>query len=878
MIARSLMIQLSLAVVLITSIVLFGFGTVRYQKNLRRLPLQMEQQLELSAKRLSISLRAPVYNFAESETRDVILSEMEDPDIAAIIIETTEAPSQKYIYSRAEDKAPVQVEAFSPGRDEIQVSRRISYGVTELGRVTIFMTPKYLRQQLHANLYSDILQIVILDIILITLMIALLRFRFVLPIKQLAAVATEISRGRLDFSINTAGEDEIGFLAKSFALMRDAIRRQIVDLNTEIDERKEAEKKLRSSERQFRQLSNATWEAILVHHDGEILLANDHFYELFGYTKEEVAGRILMHHMLTEESAEKVQGYFMSGELGPYEVMGRTKDGRTFPMEVRVRMMEFQGKTVRVAAIRDLSERKRSEQRIADALEFLEKIVYESPIGISIYTMSGKCVNANDAAGKIIGTTRENVIAQNFNDIVSWKESGLLDVLHDAIAGNQIKRHEVKVTSSFGEKVYLDCHVVPFFSEEQMHILLMINDISERIKAEEELRHLRNYLKNIVDSMPSILVGVDSAGRITQWNLEAEKVTGIGSDDTIGRHLHDVFPQLSHAAEQVFQAVHKPEIQKNTKVPLQLAQRRLLADVTIYPLMTNGVGGAVIRVDDITERARIEEIMVQSEKMLSLGGLAAGMAHEINNPLSGILQNIQVLENRIAGDLPKNHVIAEESGITMAGIRQYAEKRGLLAMTSRVREAGGRAAKIIENMLSFSRKGGGRFDACSLPELIDRTIELASSDYDLKKKYDFRRIRIVREYDEKLPDVRCEPTKIQQVFLNVLKNAAQAMAAGDGTKTPCITIRVTVSDPGAVCVEIADNGMGMTEATRRRIFEPFFTTKDVGVGTGLGLSISYFIVTKDHQGEMSVASVEGEGTKFIICLPVDQKSPSLHPV
>jgi signal transduction histidine kinase len=163
-----------------------------------------------------------------------------------------------------------------------------------------------------------------------------------------------------------------------------------------------------------------------------------------------------------------------------------------------------------------------------------------------------------------------------------------------------------------------------------------------------------------------------------------------------------------------------------------------------------------------------------------------------------------------------------------------------------------------------------------LAELLDNTVQLASNDYDLKKHYDFREIEIVRRYDPDLPLVPCEKNKIQQVILNILKNGAQAMfqwAEEDRLKEEgrkqVFVLRVYQSGSMAR-IEIQDNGPGMDEQTCKRVFEPFFTTKEVGQGTGLGLSVSYFIVTENHGGHMEVVSELGQGTTFIIDLPLDR--------
>jgi len=287
------------------------------------------------------------------------------------------------------------------------------------------------------------------------------------------------------------------------------------------------------------------------------------------------------------------------------------------------------------------------------------------------------------------------------------------------------------------------------------------------------------------------------------------------------------------------------------------------------------VEGAVIRVDDISPRVRIEEMMIQSEKMLSVGGLATGMAHEINNPLAGILQNVQVIKNRTSGFLEKNRKAAEECGTSIETIEMYMQKRGIYPMIETIIESGQRAAQIVGNMLNFSRKSDQKFEPHDICGLLDKTVELASNDYDLKKKYDFRQIKVSREYQSGIPLIPCEPGQIQQVFLNILKNAAFAM--NEKYKNippnpadiyePVFTLRVFMESE-MVRVEIEDNGTGMEEKIRRRIFEPFFTTNTVGHGTGLGLSISYFIITENHKGIMTVESIPEKGSKFIIRLPL----------
>jgi signal transduction histidine kinase len=202
---------------------------------------------------------------------------------------------------------------------------------------------------------------------------------------------------------------------------------------------------------------------------------------------------------------------------------------------------------------------------------------------------------------------------------------------------------------------------------------------------------------------------------------------------------------------------------------------------------------------------------------------------------------------------------------------RYMSARKLDVFIADIQEAATRAAGIIRRMLDFSRLAESGRSQCDLRTLIDHSLALARSDYDLKKFYDFKKIDLHVEVEDGLGKLACTETEIEQVFLNILRNAAQAMAeATPPIKSPRIAVR-TYGLKDRVRIEIEDNGPGMELEVSRRIFEPFFTTKPPGQGTGLGLSVSYFIITKSHGGSMDVDSVPGRGTCFRIELPFRQK-------
>jgi signal transduction histidine kinase len=290
--------------------------------------------------------------------------------------------------------------------------------------------------------------------------------------------------------------------------------------------------------------------------------------------------------------------------------------------------------------------------------------------------------------------------------------------------------------------------------------------------------------------------------------------------------------------------------------------------LTFYPLSGSAGRGVVIRVDDITQRLSLEEMMVQSEKMLSVGGLAAGMAHEINNPLGAILHNVQNIRRRLSPELAKNHQHAEQIGVSLEAIDHYLHAREVPLLLDGIQQAGTRAAKIVSHMLSFSRLSNRQLAPCQLPALIDQALEIASNDFDLTESFDFKSLVIQREFDPQLGPVPGIANELEQVLLNLLKNAAQAIHQREDDSQPGqITLRTKLAPPW-VEVQVDDNGIGMPESVRKRIFEPFFTTKEVGEGTGLGLSVSYFIITNNHKGQMEVQSKPGQGTCFTLRLPL----------
>ena len=393
-------------------------------------------------------------------------------------------------------------------------------------------------------------------------------------------------------------------------------------------------------------------------------------------------------------------------------------------------------------------------------------------------------------------------------------------------------------------------------------------DVTEIKRHEQEAILLRNLLASVVDAMPSALAGVDAAGKIILWNRGAEDVFDLGRDQALGRTLTEVMPDVHQEMELVLTAIANRETRRLTRRKRVRRSVPVAEDVTIYPFDTGETTGAVLRFDDVSEQVRMEELLIQNEKMLSVGELAAGMAHEINNPLGGIAQSAQVILRRLSDQTEASRRSAEDAGCPLQSILKFLESRQVMTLLSSIREEAFKAAKVVNSLISFTAGGSSTKSATNLAALMDEALEMAARDYGLAMRHDFRNLTITRHYAPDLPSAWVNPSEMVQVFIGLIRNAAQALSGGtcDG-KTPEITLTIAVEDSHAV-IRVRDNGPGMDETTRRRVFEPFFSTKPPGEGTGLGLSVAYFIVSRNHQGTITVVSKPGQGTAFTILLPL----------
>jgi len=512
-------------------------------------------------------------------------------------------------------------------------------------------------------------------------------------------------------------------------------------------------------------------------------------------------------------------------------------------------------------------ELKTNEQRTKNFLTNVPGVIYQYSVAPDAITQGTFTSPAQERCIKLFGLDLEQ---KNFmdhfeacipqNDRARFRRS-----ITKAIESVRPWYYEGRFIKPGGKEIWFEGHSHPRQIDDMVSHYGVFTDITRRKKLEASLR----LTQFCFDKAPVGIWRMGKNGQVLDVNEQGCESLGYAKEELCRMSVFDFAPDFT--AQDWEKAINKWK--NEDPRPLEAFHQRRNGEIfpiqVIQKLMTfEDQEYCMAFVQDISEQRKMEEMMIQSEKMLSVGGLAAGMAHEINNPLAGMLQTAQVMAQRLSADLdiPANRHAAQKADTSIESIGRFMDARGIPRMLNAINKSGRRVAEIVNNILSFSRKDETKVSSHYLDKILDKTIELAATDYDLKKEYDFKQIKIIRQYEADLPAVDCQIGKIQQVVLNILTNGAQAMQEAS-TAAPQFILR-TYSDPARhmACMEIEDNGPGMDEKTRKQIFDPFFTTKPVGVGTGLGLSVSYFIITETHKGQMAVESSPGSGAKFIIRL------------
>lgn len=596
---------------------------------------------------------------------------------------------------------------------------------------------------------------------------------------------------------------------------------------------------------------------------------SDRFYQLTGYSDEEIQGRKLdeVALFLTDKDnsnfLEQIAG---KGEFNDVEVKIKTRDGNIRNCIGSGFSFEMNAESYILFSAIDITFQKEVEQALRVSRELNTTLLNTTPDLMTLLKPDGTIIEVNQPVADRMGISKDELIGQNLIELFpSNIREQRKEVTRKVVQMRQPSHH---IDYDEYLDITFDTHMYPILNDEGEVIQLAIysRDITEQNSQETLLRNLRNLLDTIINSMPSIIISVDQNKQVTNWNKEAERITGISSEKAIGEYILDVFPVLSQFATNIDDAVFNLDQQTLNKKSIIWNDQTVFWTINLYPLKAEKIQGAAIRIDDVTKGVEMEQLLIQTEKMMTVGGLAAGMAHELNNPLASIVQSVQNITRRLSPDFDKNLEVANQLNVDLNLFSEYLEKRKITNYLTAIEESGKRAASIISNMLQFSRKSNKDKQVAEINTIVEGALNLIRNDYNIKKRIDSKKINFIQQLQQGLPPIPCIETEIQQVILNLLKNASDALFESKN-KQPEIRIETKMVDESIV-IEIADNGPGIPDEIRQKIFEPFYTTKPVGKGTGLGLSVSYMIITQNHGGSLNVMSAIDQGTTFTIVLPI----------
>ncbi|MDH4300629.1 MAG: PAS domain S-box protein [Nitrospira sp.] len=694
--------------------------------------------------------------------------------------------------------------------------------------------------------------------------------RIARPIRLLQEGVRQIGSGRLDQRLDLKTGDEIEQLAVAFNHMASNLQRSFGQLEQRVIE-------VRQLEEKYRDLIEHAPEMICqLDRGGRLVHVNKTGLDKLGYVPDEILGMKLW-DLVPNGQESKVLHYLeqlISDGQSSIETMLLAKNGRHIDVEIHATALidhDRGGLVHSRAFVRDVTERRRLEQELQRYMAGLEQAISDRTrelsasqarykalfdfVADSVFMVkpTGTVVAVNEREAHVLGYAESDIIGTNILDIVPQEyrqafTGWLSDVSTEA---RQVPTQEIMVYQADRHEMAVEMDLIRVSGTDPLLVMMQLRDITDRKKLQRQLQSYREdlelkvrertreieetkqYLENLLENANDVIYILDLDQHFTYVNSKVN-AWGYRKDDLIGR------PYLSLLSRR-----HRGRRLKNTldigakqvyevEVVTRLGEPRTVM-VSVSPLQ--GVDGQTLGVlgiaRDMTETKKLERQIRNAEKLASIGKLAAGVAHEINNPLGGVLNCLYNLRKG-----------------TLSAARQ---EEYWASMESGVR----RVQKIVRQLLDFSQQHEPEFSSADINRIIEQVLVLTTHLFAANNI----RLDIIPGHD--LPSVTVDRHMIEQVLMNLILNAVQAMKKG-GT----LTIRTSVEE-GVCRVDVTDTGSGIPASVLPRVFDPFFTTKGEGEGTGLGLSVNLGIMER-HGGRILVESEVGKGTTFTLCLPVSR--------
>jgi two-component system NtrC family sensor kinase len=634
---------------------------------------------------------------------------------------------------------------------------------------------------------------------------------------------------------------------KTYAYLRD------------VTERKRMEREIREATKRFEKIAEMGDDGIIVFdEDSRIEFANQMASEFMGLPKDHILGREFF-SLIGKPDEEFLEEMVMRGEgMGEKvctEMSLHTPQGQIKASEVCIAPTRSEdGRIKTYAYIRDITERKKFEKELKESEEKFRNLFERVRHGLFISTKEGHFLDCNQAMWGLLG----------YQD----KEEFLkIDILKDLYVNPEDRKTFMEQVENLG---FIKDFEVEFKKKKGERITVLLTatakkdetgtiigyeglniDITDRKKMERELREANDFLMNLIDSSVDGIIVTNMKGSILLFNKGAENLLGYRSEEVVEKmNIRSIYPP--GVAKEVMEKLKNPDfggVGKLTSFPIfhrrkdgEMIEGDLSASL-IYDEKGNEIASVGI-FKDLRERSKMErelreiqQALLQSEKLAAMGRLTSQIAHELNNPIYGIMNTLELLKTEIPPESKRRRIL----DLSLSEIQRLSE--------------------MLRNMLSFSKPEEEKRRPIKIDELIEGILLV------MEKQMRESNIQVEISFNPDIPEIMASTNQMRQVMLNILKNAKEAMPKG-GT----LTVRTSRED-NRVLIHIQDTGMGVPEEIRDKIFEAFFTTKQKVKGVGLGLSVCYGII-KDHGGDIKIESEEGKGTTFIISLPVESQSHS----
>jgi len=608
---------------------------------------------------------------------------------------------------------------------------------------------------------------------------------------------------------------------------------QVIVFVRDITEHKAAEKAIQESEEKFSKAFHASPGSISISRvkDGTFIEVNESFLRDKGYTREEVIGHrsFDLRIWADEDISERMMASLRKGKGFRNEVVRyRTKSGFIRTGLVSADLINIGNEPCLIVLNNDITQQKQAEEQ----LRLLSSVTQQVSDSIFITDPNFRITYMNQAAEALFGYTIDELRGKNLMtlDHAPPAKKTLQETLKVVSKGSMMSKN-IKKKRKDGSLIICDCRLSPLYDENNQvcAFIDVQRDVTEQKDVEAKLKAQKKLIENILATMPEGVLVIDKNDRVILANESFHKIFHRSQNTVINKLLKSIIP-----TDQLFNLYRSVKLGKKETGTLEFRYRaRNYEKIIVCVAIKMDGARTLLTFTDVSREREEEEKLYLTDRLASIGEMATGLAHELNNPLTGILSLSQLL---IDSDIPEE------------------PKEDLHCINSEAK----RAASIVKNVLLFTRNNNYENGQASVNEVVQNVLRLR--EYEEKAN----NIEIITNLDENLPEISIDKFQLQQVFLNIILNAEAAIK--DAGRPGRLTI-TTERANNHIYISFNDNGCGINKHVLPRIFDPFFTTKDIGKGTGLGLSICYGIVVK-HGGKITVKTRGNKGATFTVKMPV----------